>query len=107
MLFQKLNRMKGLLRIFSWGVLFMSVLAIVVPIVYAQSSGGNEEKVVNEFADFMIKILSGPVSKIIATVLLLSAVVSLLKGNQGAAIACAVAFLILMFVPQLIKGMFK
>ena len=54
-----------------------------------------------------MKILSGPVSKIIAVVLLLSAVLSLFKGQVGVAISCGVGFLLLMFIPKMITGLFK
>ena len=85
------------------GVVFLSI----APFVLAQNSGDHAEQTVNEFADFWSKMLTGPVSKIVAILLLVSAVISLFKGQPAAAIMCGVGFLVLMFIPRMIQGLFK
>ncbi len=63
-----------------------------------------EEEVVNDFADFMIDILTGPVSRILAAFILVTGVFNLIRGRQDIAVACALAFAILIFLPTLIES---
>ena len=103
----KYVRQRRFYRFGAIALLSVVVFLCIAPFVFAQISGGQEEKTVNDFADFWVKILSGHVSKIIAVVLLLSAVLSLFKGQVGVAISCGVGFLLLMFIPKMITGLFK
>ena len=98
---RKLNRWGVMLLLL--GVVFLSI----APFALAQSSDGHAEQTVNEFADFWTKMLTGPVSKIIAILLLVAAVLALFKGQPAAAIMCGVGFLVLMFIPRMIQGLFK
>ena len=64
-------------------------------------------QVVSDFANFIINILTGPVSKILGALLLIGGVIALLNGKQGVAIACGFGFMILMFIPKILEGLFK
>ncbi len=87
--------------------LVLGFVTLVAPFVYADIGTGQEEKVVSDFADFIINILTGPVSKILGAVLLIAGVIALLNGKQGVAIACGFGFMILMFIPKILEGLFK
>jgi len=89
-------------RAFACLSIVLALTLSIAPYVYA--AVGNEEEVVNDFADFLIKILTGPISKILAAVILISGVWALLQGRTNVAVACAFAFLILMFLPKLIES---
>jgi type IV secretory pathway VirB2 component (pilin) len=87
--------------------LALGFVTLVAPFVYADIGTGQEQKVVSDFADFIINILTGPVSKILGAVLLIAGVIALLNGKQGVAIACGFGFMILMFIPKILEGLFK
>jgi len=86
-------------------VLGLSILAM--PYAFAQISTTQEQQVVGDFATFIINILTGPVSKILGAILLIAGVIALLNGKQGVAIACGFGFMILMFIPKILEGLFK
>ncbi|MFH1458698.1 MAG: hypothetical protein ABIG31_06035 [Candidatus Omnitrophota bacterium] len=102
-----INRKNFLLRAFALLCLALGVFTVIAPFVYADIGTGQEEKVVADFADFIINILTGPVSKILGAVLLIAGVIALLNGKQGVAIACGFGFMILMFIPKILEGLFK
>lgn len=102
-----LNRRGFVLKVFAILCFIVGAFAVIAPFVYADIGSGPEQKVVNDFADFIINILTGPVSKILGAVLLIAGVVSLLNGKQGVAIACGFGFMILMFIPRIMEGLFK
>jgi type IV secretory pathway VirB2 component (pilin) len=77
------------------------------PFIYAQISTSQEQQVVGDFATFIINILTGPVSKILGAILLIAGVVALLNGKQGIALACGFGFMILMFIPKILEGLFN
>lgn len=87
--------------------LVLSFSLALAPFVLAQVDTSQEQQVVSDFATFIINILTGPVSKILSAVLLIGGVVALLNGKQGVAIACGFGFMILMFVPKILQGLFK
>ena len=61
------------------------------------------EEVVNSFSTRMIDILKGPIAKILGAVILLAGVASLLRGRHKLAISCALAFIVLLFLPILLQ----
>ena len=46
-------------------------------------------------------------SRILGAILLIAGVMALLNGKQGVAIACGFGFMILMFIPKILEGLFK
>ncbi len=79
----------------------------LAPYVLADISSSQEQQVVGDFATFIIDILTGPVSKILGAILLIGGVIALLNGKQGLALACGFGFMILMFIPKILEGLFK
>ena len=101
------NVRKSVYRIFIILCLVLGVTATIAPYVLAQINTSQEQQVVGDFANFIVNILTGPVSKILGALLLIGGVISLLNGKQGVAIACGFGFMILMFVPKILEGLFK
>ena len=101
------NRRKFAVKVFWLLSLVLGVLVTVSPYVLAQVDTSQQQQVVNDFATFIINILTGPVSKILGAMLLIGGVVALLNGKQAVAIACGFGFLILMFIPNILSGLFK
>lgn len=87
--------------------LVLGLSMALAPFVLAQVDTAQEQQVVGDFANFIINILTGPVSKILGAVLLIGGVIALLNGKQGVAIACGFGFMILMFIPKILQGLFK
>jgi hypothetical protein len=87
--------------------LVLGIAATIAPYVLAQINTSQEQQVVGDFANFIVNILTGPVSKILGALLLIGGVMALLNGKQGVAIACGFGFMILMFVPKILEGLFK
>jgi len=101
------NVRKSVYRIFIILCLVLGVTATIAPYVLAQINTSQEQQVVGDFANFIVNILTGPVSKILGALLLIGGVMALLNGKQGVAIACGFGFMILMFVPKILEGLFK
>ena len=101
------NRRKFAGKVFWLLSLILGVLVTVAPYVLAQVDTSQQQQVVSDFANFIINILTGPVSKILGALLLIGGVVAILKGKQGVAIACGFGFMILMFIPKILEGLFK
>lgn len=95
------------IRVFAVLCLVLGLSIIAAPYVFAQISTTQEQQVVSDFATFIINILTGPVSKILGAILLIGGVIALLNGKQGVAIACGFGFMILMFIPKMLEGLFK
>ena len=95
------------IKTFSILSIILGVLVTVAPYVLAQVDTSQQQQVVSDFATFIINILTGPVSKILGAMLLIGGVVALLNGKQGVAIACGFGFMILMFIPNILQGLFK
>jgi hypothetical protein len=104
---REINTRRLALKSFVILCLVLGIFAVIAPFVYAEIGTGQEQKVVSDFADFIINILTGPVSKILGAVLLIAGVIALLNGKQGVAIACGFGFMILMFIPKILEGLFK
>ena len=101
------NKRKLAVKVFCLLSLVLGGLVIVAPYVLAQVDTSQQQQVVSDFATFIINILTGPVSKILGAMLLIGGVVALLNGKQGVAIACGFGFMILMFIPNILQGLFK
>jgi len=101
------NRRDFMLKTFAALCFVLGIFVLIAPFVYAEIGTDQQQKVVNDFADFIINILTGPVSKILGAVLLIAGVIALLNGKQGVAIACGFGFMILMFIPKILEGLFK
>ena len=95
------------LKAFALLCVVLGVLVTVAPYVLADIDTSQQTQLVNDFATFIINILTGPVSKILGAMLLIGGVVALLNGKQGVAIACGFGFMILMFIPNILQGLFK
>ena len=101
------NVRKSVYRIFIVLCLVLGITATIAPYVLAQINTSQEQQVVGDFANFIVNILTGPVSKILGALLLIGGVMALLNGKQSVAIACGFGFMILMFVPKILEGLFK
>jgi len=106
-MFKNINKKRFMVKSLAVLCLVLGLSIIAAPFVYADIGTGQEQKVVSDFADFIINILTGPVSKILGAVLLIGGVIALLNGKQGVAIACGFGFMILMFIPKILEGLFK
>ena len=102
-----INRKRFMLKIFGVLCLVLGLSMAVAPYILADIDTSQQQQVVGDFANFIINILTGPVSKILGAVLLIAGVVALLNGKQGVAIACGFGFMILMFIPKILEGLFK
>lgn len=102
-----MKRKRFMLKAFAVLCLVFWFSMAVAPFVLAEISTSQEQQVVGDFATFIINILTGPVSKILGAILLIGGVIALLNGKQGIAVACGFGFLILIFVPKIIEGLFK
>ena len=70
--------------------------------VYAQTTGDVESSV-GTVSSSLLRILSGPVAKVVAAFLLIMTVVNLLKGKYGIAVASGLGFVILVLLPMFIS----
>ena len=57
-----INRRNFKLKTFALLCLVLGIFTLIAPFVYADIGTGQEQKVVSDFADFIINILTGPVS---------------------------------------------
>ena len=106
-MYRDIKRKKFMLKTFAVLCLVLGLSMAVVPFVFGEISTTQEQQVVGDFATFIINILTGPVSKILGAILLIAGVIALLNGKQGVAIACGFGFMILMFIPKILEGLFK
>ena len=102
-----INRKKFMLKAFAVLCLVLGLSMMFAPYVLADIDTSQQQKVVGDFATFIINILTGPVSRILGAILLIAGVMALLNGKQGVAIACGFGFMILMFIPKILEGLFK
>ena len=94
-----MKKLLGLLTGFLWAGLGAS------RIVWAQATGA-EDKASDEFnnlAGFMVKVMTGPASKVLALVFLLVAIWKIIHKDYGAAVGCVLALLALVFLPNFLK----
>jgi hypothetical protein len=82
----------------------LMVLMSVVQVWAASGDGdGDPLKVTDDFSGRVLAIIQGPVIKLLAAVVLLVGVAGLLRGRHKVAISCGMAFLLLLFLPILLK----
>lgn len=101
------RRGKFLAKVFMILMLAVGILSVIAPFVLADMSTSQEQQVVNDFATFIINILTGPVSKILGAILLIGGVAALLNGKHGIALACGFGFMVLMFIPKILQNLFQ
>lgn len=106
-MYRDIVRKTLMVRVIAVLCLVLGFSIIAAPYVFAQISTTQEQQVVSDFATFIINILTGPVSKILGAILLIGGVIALLNGKQGVAIACGFGFMVLMFIPKILEGLFK
>lgn len=94
---QRMNGFKKGLMIICFSCLLS--LGLATQNAYAQLA---EEVVVNDFADYVVRLVDNPISKILAVIILITAVFYLFQAEYGKAVAAALAFGILIFLPQII-----
>ncbi|MBF0594614.1 MAG: hypothetical protein HQL22_06575 [Candidatus Omnitrophica bacterium] len=73
--------------------------------VWAQQTGA-QDKANDEFnnlAGFVVKVMTGPASKILALVFLLVAIWKIVHKDYGAAVGCVLALLALVFLPNFLN----
>ena len=56
----------------------------------------------NALSGFIVTVMTGPVAKIIALVLLLVGIWMIIHKDYGAAVGCVIALLALVFLPQIL-----
>lgn len=72
-------------------------------VLAANDSTADPLEVSNDFSTRMLAILQGPVLKVLAAAVLLVGVTGLLRGRHRLAVSCGLAFLLLLFLPILLK----
>ncbi len=106
-MYRNINKKNLMLKTLAVLCLVLGFSMVVAPYVLADIDTTQQQQVVTDFATFIINILTGPVSKILGAILLIAGVIALLNGKQGVAIACGFGFMILMFIPKILEGLFK
>lgn len=94
-----MNKIRGWLAGFLWAGLSSYSR------VWAQSSGA-EDKASDEFnnlASFMVKVMTGPASKVLALIFLIVAIWKIVNKDYGAAVGCVLALLALVFLPNFLN----
>ncbi len=72
--------------------------------VLADTAGSGDPKgVMTDFSTQMVDILKGPITKILAALILMGGVAALLRGRHKIAVSCGLAFIILLFLPFLLE----
>ncbi len=90
-------------RIFYQG----SVMAMLMfaSAVRAQESGMETETKTqfDNLSKFIVTVMTGPVAKIVALILLLVGIWKIVHKDYGAAVGCVIALLALVFLPQILN----
>ena len=86
-----------------WGALMQGLM--VSGIARAQESGVETEtkQQFENLSKFIVTVMTGPVAKIIALVLLLVGIWKIIHKDYGAAVGCVIALLALVFLPQILN----
>lgn len=71
---------------------------------WAQESGmeGEAKTQFDNLSRFIVSVMTGPVAKIIALVLLLAGIWTIIHKDYGTAVGCVIALLALVFLPQIL-----
>ncbi len=73
--------------------------------VWAQASGAEDRasEEFNNLAVFIVKVMTGPASKVLALIFLLVAIWKIVHKDYGSAVGCVLALLVLVFLPNFLK----
>lgn len=81
------------------------ITAWLTPVVAWAQESGMETETRTQFdnlSKFIVTVMTGPVAKIIALVLLLVGIWKIIHKDYGSAVGCVIALLALVFLPQLL-----
>jgi len=87
--------MKGMAGIVLW----------LSPVMAQAQESGMEAETKTQFdnlSKFIVTVMTGPVAKIIALILLLVGIWKIIHKDYGSAVGCVIALLALVFLPQLL-----
>ena len=82
------------------------LMGLLMPVIALAQESGMEAETKTQFdnlSKFMVTIMTGPVAKIVALVLLLVGIWKIVNKDYGAAVGCVMALLALVFLPQLLS----
>jgi len=82
-----------------------SIVAWLSPVAAWAQGSGMETETKTQFDNlsaFIVTVMTGPVAKIIALVLLLVGIWKIIHKDYGSAVGCVIALLALVFLPQLL-----
>ncbi len=90
-------------RIFQHGSAM--VMMFLASMARAQESGMETETKTqfDNLSKFIVTVMTGPVAKIVALILLLVGIWKIVHKDYGAAIGCVIALLALVFLPQILN----
>ena len=96
------NKEVSMKRIIRWAGLMASWLSPAF--AWAQESGMETETKTqfDNLSKFIVTVMTGPVAKIIALILLLVGIWKIIHKDYGSAVGCVIALLALVFLPQLL-----
>ena len=84
---------------------WMLIVVWLTPAMAGAQESGMETEAKTQFDNlsrFIVTVMTGPVAKIIALVLLLVGIWKIIHKDYGAAFGCVIALLALVFLPQLL-----
>ena len=81
----------------------LTMLSVVFLMWISNVFADDPKEVMTNFSTQMVDILKGPITKILAALILMGGVAALLRGRHRIAISCGLAFIILLFLPFLLK----
>ncbi|MFH0754155.1 MAG: hypothetical protein V2A70_06290 [Candidatus Omnitrophota bacterium] len=92
--------MKAWIKVFTG--LYLIFLATMAR---AQESGAESEtkEQFDNLSKFIVTVMTGPVAKIIALILLLVGIWKIIHKDYGSAVGCVIALLALVFLPQILS----
>ena len=78
---------------------------LMISNAYAQESGMETETKTQfeNLSKFIVVVMTGPVAKIIALILLLVGIWKIINKDYGSAVGCVMALLALVFLPQILS----
>ena len=96
------NKEVSMQRVIRW--MGLIALGLNPAAVWAQESGVETETKTqfDNLSKFIVTVMTGPVAKIIALVLLLVGIWKIIHKDYGSAVGCVIALLALVFLPQLL-----
>ncbi len=90
-------------KLFQLGSVMVEML--LAGTAWAQESGMETETKTqfDNLSKFIVTVMTGPVAKIVALILLLVGIWKIVHKDYGAAIGCVIALLALVFLPQILN----